>query len=144
MTAHDDPPARPGHEHSADDPFCVDAIRSLYLYLDRELGPEEVAAVEAHLHACSPCFEAYDFEAEFRMVISTKGRAPLPPDVHERLDQMLADLGADAVGPDSTGLGGPTLGGPGFGGPGVGGPGVGGPRLGEGGPDATGRGSPLG
>ena len=136
MTAHDDPPAPSGHEHAADDPFCVDAIRSLYLYLDRELGPEEVAAVEAHLHACSPCFEAYDFEAEFRMVISTRGRAPLPPDVHQRLDQMLRDLGAGAAGPDSPGLGGPGPRGPGLGGPG--------PGLGDPGADRPGRGGPLG
>lgn len=127
MTAHDDPISPSGHEHAADDPFCVDAIRSLYLYLDRELGPEEVAAVEAHLHACSPCFEAYDFEAEFRMVISTRGRAPLPPDVHLRLDQMLRDLGA--IDPDRSGPNAAPWGGPG---------------IGDAPPDLTGRGGPLG
>ena len=99
MTAHDDPAARPGpssHEHAADDPYCVDAIRSLYLYLDRELGPEEIASVEAHLHECSPCFEAYDFEAEFRSVIATRGHAPMPPEVRTRLERLLSDLGAPA------------------------------------------------
>ena len=111
MTAHDDPTARQGHgshEHSAEDPYCVDAIRSLYLYLDRELGPEEIASVEAHLHECSPCFEAYDFEAEFRMVISSKGRAPMPPDVLQRLEQMVRDLGtAGPGGGELPGSGGP-------------------------------------
>lgn len=141
MTAHDDPPSPSGHEHAAGDPFCVDAIRSLYLYLDRELGPEEVAAVEDHLHACSPCFEAYDFEAEFRMVISTKGRAPLPPDVHQRLNQMLVDLGADAGVAESDS---PALGGTALGGPGLAGPGLGAPGLGDPGADRSGRGGPLG
>lgn len=93
MTAHDDPTRRIEHTHTADDPYCVDAIRSLYLYLDGELGPDEVVAVEAHLHACSPCFEAYDFEAEFRMVVSSKGRAPLPAEVRERLEAMIEQLG---------------------------------------------------
>jgi len=106
MTAHDDPTARSGHDHAPGDPFCADALRDLYLYLDRELGPEEVAAVEAHLHDCSPCFEAYDFEAEFRMVISSKGRAPLPPDVRQRLEQMLTDLGVPDTG-NGAGPGGP-------------------------------------
>lgn len=103
MTAHD-PSAPsglgPDHEHTPGDPFCVDAVRSLYLYLDRELGPDQFAAVEAHLHECSPCFEAYDFEAEFRTVITTKGRAPLPPEVLERLEQMVRDLGTGALGAD--------------------------------------------
>ena len=92
MTAHDEPAAHPGHDHAAADPFCADALRNLYLYLDRELGPDELSAVEAHLHECSPCFEAYDVEAEFRIVIAAKSRAPLPADVRDRLQSMLEGL----------------------------------------------------
>lgn len=125
MTTHDDPSAAghtpASHRHAADqhaadqhaaaDPLCADAIRNLYLFLDGEMGPAEVAAVQAHLNDCSPCFEAYDFEAEFRMVIASKGAAPIPPDVRQRLESMIQSLG-DPAGPGGPGgLGG--LGGPG-------------------------------
>lgn len=78
------------HDHSQG--YCREAIRDLYLYLDQELSAGQVAAVQVHLHECSPCFEAFDFEAELRMVIAARARDEAPEHLRERLLIMLQSL----------------------------------------------------
>lgn len=75
---------------------CDEAISELYRYLDGELDPESLAHVEAHLRKCSPCLEAYDFEAELRQMIAAKSAEQMPVelrrqilDVLDRLDDSL-------------------------------------------------------
>lgn len=101
MTAHDEPPAqyqRDGeHEHL--DGYCVDALRDLYLYLDRELSPEAIAVIEAHLEECSPCLEKFDFEAELRAVIVSRSAVDAPPEVIDRLRGLLDSIVDSAGGP---------------------------------------------
>jgi mycothiol system anti-sigma-R factor len=38
---------------------CKEALILLWEYLDEELGPEESAAVAAHLKRCRRCYPAY-------------------------------------------------------------------------------------
>jgi mycothiol system anti-sigma-R factor len=38
---------------------CDEVLVRLWEYLDQELGPEEAAAIEAHLGCCSGCYPAY-------------------------------------------------------------------------------------
>ena len=47
---------------------CEEALRTLYYFLDGELTPERRQAIQRHLDECSPCLEAFDFEAELKMV----------------------------------------------------------------------------
>jgi anti-sigma factor (TIGR02949 family) len=84
---------------------CDDAITQLYGYLDGELDAELVARVEAHLERCSPCLEAFDFEAELRRVISSRCSEDVPGEVRLRilsvLDRLQLEGGAGQGGPQS-------------------------------------------
>jgi anti-sigma factor (TIGR02949 family) len=84
-----DPTATPMSEQD-----CDDAIGQLYLYLDGELGTDVVARVEDHLQRCSPCLEAYDFEAELRRVISAKCSEDVPGETRSRILGLLERLEA--------------------------------------------------
>jgi len=71
---------------------CDDAIAQLYSYLDGELDADVVARVEVHLRRCSPCLEAFDFEAELRKVIVSKCNEEVPGDLRLRIMQVLERL----------------------------------------------------
>lgn len=85
---------------------CDDAIAELYRYLDGELDTELVARVEAHLRSCSPCLEAFDFEAELRRVVASRCREQVPAEVRLRILTVLERLG-DGEGGDRPGTPGP-------------------------------------
>ncbi len=40
---------------------CGTAVRMLWDYLDGNLGPQEVEAIQAHVNRCSHCFSHADF-----------------------------------------------------------------------------------
>jgi len=93
MPDHDPNPAeRPahgehGHDHSVTP--CEEALQELYVYLDGELTEEKRGAIRGHLDDCNPCFEAFDFEAELRIVISTRCRDEVPESLRDRIAQQL-------------------------------------------------------
>jgi anti-sigma factor (TIGR02949 family) len=49
---------------------CEETFRRLQDYLDRELSPEEVDLVHAHLATCGMCAEEYVFEASLLRRVS--------------------------------------------------------------------------
>ena len=57
---HDSSPATP----IAGTPDCERALAEVYAFLDAELNETQRNQIMTHLEACSPCFEAFDFEAE--------------------------------------------------------------------------------
>lgn len=69
------------HEHAN----CDDAKHTLYEFLDGELTPEKKAHIQAHLEACSPCFEAFDFEAELLIVIEKKCVEQVPEGLQAKI-----------------------------------------------------------
>jgi len=75
---HDHDSDGPSHEHSHDhshaDVDCEAALAEIYTYLDGELTDDTRQRIARHLEGCNPCIEAYDFEAELRMVISRRCR----------------------------------------------------------------------
>jgi anti-sigma factor (TIGR02949 family) len=81
---------------------CDDAIAQLYSYLDGELDADVVARVEFHLQRCSPCLEAYDFEAELRKVIVAKCEESVPGDLRQRIMDVLDRLEQSSGGDLST------------------------------------------
>jgi anti-sigma factor (TIGR02949 family) len=81
---------------------CDDAIAQLYSYLDGELDQDVVARVEFHLQRCSPCLEAYDFEAELRKVIVAKCQESVPGDLRRRILDVLDRLDQSNEGDLST------------------------------------------
>ena len=75
------------HEHGAGD--CESALAEIYTYLDGELTEEKRHLIAKHLDGCNPCVEAYDFEAELRMVISRRCRDEVPETLRIRIAEKL-------------------------------------------------------
>lgn len=70
---------------------CDDVLDVLYEFVDGEVTVERRERIKAHLEACLPCFEAYDFEAELRVVISQRCRDRVPEELRSRILRALAD-----------------------------------------------------
>lgn len=75
-------------EHGVD---CNETLYRLYTYLDGELTQERRAEIKAHLDDCPPCFEAFDFEAELRVVIAHSCKDHVPDSLRERVHEALID-----------------------------------------------------
>jgi len=72
------------------DHTCDEALTDLYQYLDNELNEEARSVVERHLSGCSPCLEAFDFEAELRKVIRDRSQERVPDDLRAKVLAALA------------------------------------------------------
>lgn len=81
------------HDHDEASTPCEAALHELYLYLDGELTEQKRTDIRGHLDDCNPCFEAFDFEAELRIVISKRCRDEVPESLRQRIAQQLP--GAD-------------------------------------------------
>jgi len=68
---------------------CQDAIATLYSFLDGELTPERRQDIQRHLNECSPCFQAFGFEAELKALISSKCRDEVPASLRRRIAEAL-------------------------------------------------------
>jgi mycothiol system anti-sigma-R factor len=75
----------------ADD--CNDTLRELYLFLDGELTDEDRAHITQHLDDCSPCLEAYDFEAELRLVVKSRCTDQVPESLRARIARAIEHEG---------------------------------------------------
>ena len=76
-----------------DDIGCLEAIESLYAYLDGELDdPIAIASVERHLGHCGSCFSRAEIERKLSNHIqdSAKGRAPKA--LKSRLNDLIGKL----------------------------------------------------
>lgn len=80
------------HDHDAN---CDEAVASLYEFLDGEITDVTRSTVQRHLDDCSPCFEAYDFEAELRIVIAAKCRDEVPQELKDKIRAIIDGHGAD-------------------------------------------------
>jgi len=72
---------------------CDDALHELYGYLDGELTVERRTIIQQHLDDCPPCYEAFDFEAELRIVIARKCTETVPDSLKQRIADALAAEG---------------------------------------------------
>ena len=68
---------------------CGQAIEKLYTFLDGELTEERRVEIRRHLDDCSPCLEAFDFEAELRVMISVRCRDEVPETLRLRVAAAL-------------------------------------------------------
>ena len=73
---------------------CDDALAELYLYLDGELDDGTRVRIKAHLRQCSPCLEAFDFEAELRRIVADRCRDRVPEELRARVQALLDGDGA--------------------------------------------------
>jgi len=79
---------------------CDVALAELYQYLDGELSQDSRARIERHLTECSPCLEAFDFEAEVRRLIADRCRDRCPDALRQRIQAVIdtGDAGRPAAG----------------------------------------------
>lgn len=85
---------RQSHEPSVDDLVggsCQEALETLYNFLDGELTAERRAAIQRHLDACAPCLEAFDFEAELKVVVARCCRDQVPEGLRRKIEVVLAE-----------------------------------------------------
>lgn len=69
---------------------CEEAFRRLGDYLDRELSPDEIEMVKAHLALCQTCAMEFHFEETLLAELKIKARqAPTPPELLESILQTL-------------------------------------------------------
>ena len=68
---------------------CNDTLRELYQYLDGQLSDDDRAHIEHHLDDCSPCLEAFDFEAELRLVIRHRCVDQVPDELRQRIARAI-------------------------------------------------------
>lgn len=82
---------------------CSDVLGELYTFLDGELDDQARIRITAHLDDCSPCLEAYDFEADLRNVIANRCRDQVPDELRARiLGAITASRGDEGSSDDVT------------------------------------------
>ncbi|HET6795227.1 MAG TPA: mycothiol system anti-sigma-R factor [Acidimicrobiales bacterium] len=69
---------------------CSEAIVRLYHFLDGELTEERRVEIRRHLDDCGPCLEAFDFEAEVRVMIAARCRDEVPESLRIRIASAIA------------------------------------------------------
>lgn len=70
---------------------CRQVVDKISEYLDGELDPELVRELERHLEHCEDCRVVVDTTRKTIEVFCDTEPAPLPNDVHERLNQMFTE-----------------------------------------------------
>lgn len=69
---------------------CEEALRRLEDFVDRELTPDEMRRVQAHLDTCAACTDQYRFEGRLLDGLREKiRRISLPDDLQERITRRL-------------------------------------------------------
>jgi mycothiol system anti-sigma-R factor len=91
------------HRHQTGDGNCEEALAELYTFIDGELTEERRYLISHHLDDCTQCFEAFDFEAELRIVISHRCRDEVPDALRSRIADQLASLDQLARRPNAGG-----------------------------------------
>ena len=75
---------------------CTSVVQELYTFLDGALTIERRETIRHHLDDCNPCLDHYDFEAELRIVISTKCREEVPQSLKDRIADTLRQLQSES------------------------------------------------
>jgi mycothiol system anti-sigma-R factor len=78
---------------------CEEALRTLYSYLDGELTSEKRTVIQRHLSECSPCLQAFDFEAELKVLVARSCRDQVPDSLRHRIADALAKASDTGEGP---------------------------------------------
>lgn len=79
-------------------PDCEAALAEVYTYLDHQLTVVEHQRVLAHLESCGSCYEAFDFEAELRMVVASKAQSDdFPEGLRVRIMRRIEEIRVRSV-----------------------------------------------
>jgi mycothiol system anti-sigma-R factor len=77
---------------------CQEAIETLYNFLDGELTDRRRSEIQLHLEECAPCLEAFDFEAELKLIIARKCRDQVPSNLRDRVHEALLKASRESSG----------------------------------------------
>lgn len=75
---------------------CSSTIKHLYEFLDRELSPEQLRTIQAHLNACPECTDVKDFELMVREKMRSSCAQQAPEQLKARLLQDVQKFCAEA------------------------------------------------
>lgn len=75
---------------------CSSSLKRLYEFLDRELSPEQLRTVQAHLDACPECADVKDFELMIREKMRSSCAQQAPEQLKARLLQDVQKFCAEA------------------------------------------------
>ncbi len=70
---------------------CEDAIASVYLYLDNEMGFVHKTKIRRHLRHCDECLKAFHFEEHLKVVIRERVQEEPKQEVVDRLKAFLKE-----------------------------------------------------
>jgi len=71
---------------------CIEAVRRMWAYLDRELAVKPLAEFDEHLDTCQRCCGELEFNRHLRAMVAEKdGVAVMPPELRSRLEILLAE-----------------------------------------------------
>ena len=68
---------------------CQEVLTRLYTFLDGELTEERRMKIRRHLDDCSPCLEAYEFEAELRQMVANRLRDRVPDALRLKISALI-------------------------------------------------------
>ena len=71
---------------------CTEAVEVLYHYLDGQLTEERRILIRRHLDDCPPCLDAFDFEAELRIIVAHKCRERVPEELRMRVSRAIREV----------------------------------------------------
>ena len=77
-------------------PECSNALQDLWTFIDGELTDTKRAHITSHLDDCPPCYEAYDFEVELRVVVSQRCRDEVPEELRNRIADIISSIEPNA------------------------------------------------
>jgi mycothiol system anti-sigma-R factor len=80
-----------GHRGPLEGPECQEALDTLYHFLDGELTYTRRQEIQAHLNRCSSCLEAFDFEAELKIVVAERCKDSVPDALRARIAAALGE-----------------------------------------------------
>ncbi|MCA1693046.1 MAG: mycothiol system anti-sigma-R factor [Actinobacteria bacterium] len=78
---------------------CSEAVEMLYHYIDGQLTQKRRTLIQRHLDDCPPCLDAFDFEAELRMVVAQKCRDRVPEQLRLRVAEAIRAVRDPLEGP---------------------------------------------
>ncbi len=67
---------------------CEEVGRWLHAYLDRELDLIHLAEIEAHIHGCAACSQAYEEQCALEQSLNMLPRYRLPTELRAHLETL--------------------------------------------------------
>jgi anti-sigma factor (TIGR02949 family) len=68
---------------------CQEALRQLLTYLDAELPEPDRVRVDEHLRRCRSCWSRAEFERRLKGQLAELGKAPVRPELENRIRRLL-------------------------------------------------------